>query len=972
MTDSSLWFQPDDAEFARQDLALYARLLREHADAPLLAALQDVFSAKPQRLAEFRKTIIGSDFAAKYLCSQPAVLLELLRDDSLDNTWNKHSFRDALKKAVADAVSEDDWDARLRQYRNRAMVRIIWRDFNRLCDMRATVAELSDLARACIQACLDHHYASLTARFGVPRDRQGEQQCFLVLGMGKLGAGELNLSSDIDLIFAYPRSGDTDGEKSLSNQEFFVRLGQRIIKSLDTHTGEGFVFRVDMRLRPYGQSGALVSNFDALEDYYQTQGREWERYAMVKARVVATNGPASATKQLMAILRSFTFRRYVDFSAIDSLRNLKQMISREVKRRGIEDDVKLGAGGIREIEFIAQAFQLIRGGRDTELQDNRILRILPRLRQLGCLPQGIDQVLTEAYVFLRNTEHALQGYQDRQTQSLPTSDIDRARLAYVMGFSSWEDFLPVLQAHRQRVQQEFQAVVEEPEQDAPEDPRQLADWEAFWRGEFDETEELALFAGYRHEEPARSRALLRELKLSPTFAAMHATGRERLDDFMPRLLVAVSSTDAPSETLARMLRLVSSVARRSTYLLLLIENPQALTQLVELSTASPWIASEMAAHPMLLDELLDPSTLYSVPPKAELEDDLRRSMLRIDPDDLEGQMEALRYFRSAHALRVAACELKQTLPLMRASDYQTELAEVLLDYVLHLAWNQLVARHGYPAGNTTQQPDFVIIGYGKLGGIELGHGSDLDLVFIHDADANGATDGERSIDNVTFYMRLGQKIIHILSTNTLSGKLYETDMRLRPSGNSGMLVASFNGFEKYQRESAWTWEHQALVRARAVAGSAPLAARFDQVRAEVLRQERDPQKLKLDVKEMRQKMRAHLGSSAKDNESNLFHLKQDAGGIVDIEFMVQYAVLAWAHADPTLVRYTDNIRILGCLEQSGVLGTQEVDQLIEAYKAFRSAGHRLALQQQSSLVDGSPFASERQVVQQCWQRLLEA
>jgi glutamate-ammonia-ligase adenylyltransferase len=971
MTDYRNWFDVPAANFAKEEVGRYQTQLADHADAETLSALERVFQKQPERLAQFQKVLVGSEFAARLLCGQPRIIFDLLTSEPLNVAQEQMDYAAALRGAVEGAESDTEWDSRLRRLRNRAMIRIIWRDFNRLADTQATMGELSALARSCIQASLDYHFASLAKRLGVPRDARGEQQGMLVLGMGKLGAGELNLSSDIDLIFSYPSAGETDGEKQLSNHEFFARLGQRIIKSLDALTADGFVFRVDMRLRPYGQSGALVSSFDALEDYYQTQGREWERYAMIKARIVASNAPAGAEAQLMSILRSFTFRRYVDFSAIDALRNLKQMIRREVQRRGKHDDVKLGAGGIREIEFVAQAFQLIRGGRDLELQDNRILRILPLLRELGCLPEGVDSALVSAYLFLRDTEHAIQGFQDRQTQALPTSDTEKARLAYVMGYDSWQAFNEQLQGHRERVQEEFQAVIDEPEQEAsPEDQRQLADWEAYWRGEFDDKEEVALLAHYGHEDSERSRAQLQELRESPVLLAMHSAGRERLDAFMPRLLGFVSATDAPSETLARILKLVTSVARRSAYLLLLIENPDALKQLVELSTASPWIANQLALHPALLDELLDSRTLYSVPSTDELEDELRRAMLRIDPADLEGQMDALRYFRSAHALRVAACEVKNTLPLMRVSDYLTELAEVILNYVLHLAWDQMVARHGYPSGTQGEEPDFIIIGYGKLGGIELGHGSDLDLVFVHDADPNGATDGERSLDNVTFYMRLGQKIIHILDTNTLAGKLYEVDMRLRPNGNSGMLVSSFRALEKYQKESAWTWEHQALVRARVVAGSARLTREFERVREEVLTQQREPEKLKSEVKEMRHKMRTHLGSSEKGKEADQFHLKQDAGGIVDIEFMVQYAVLAWAHADPTLVRYTDNIRILGCLEQSGLLDTQEVSQLIEAYKAFRSAGHRLALQQQSSLIDGSSFTSERQTVQNSWQRLL--
>jgi glutamate-ammonia-ligase adenylyltransferase len=428
--------------------------------------------------------------------------------------------------------------------------------------------------------------------------------------------------------------------------------------------------------------------------------------------------------------------------------------------------------------------------------------------------------------------------------------------------------------------------------------------------------------------------------------------------------------------LARIIPLLVATARRSAYLLLLIENPEALDQLVVLTEASPWIAQQLAHHPALLDELLNPATLYRVPPKEDLAQDLRQQVLRIDPDDLEQQMEALRYFRSAHALRVAACEVTGKLPLMKVSDYLTELAEVILAYVLQLTWQQMVQRHGFPDAEVCEEPNFIIVAYGKLGGIELAHGSDLDLVFIHGADPMGITlaqsEEQRSIENTTFYARLGQKIIHILSTQTPSGQLYDVDMRLRPSGNSGMLVTSFNAFEKYQFESAWTWEHQALVRARAIAGRPELMAHFSELRHRVLGQQRDPAKLQHDVVDMRQKMRGQLGSNKKQQAEGMFNLKQDVGGIVDIEFMVQYAVLAWSHDDPSLLEYTDNIRILGCLAASGQLSAQEVNQLIEAYKAFRSLGHRLALQQLPGIVAGDQVESERRIVTQIWRRLLDS
>ena len=371
----------------------------------------------------------------------------------------------------------------------------------------------------------------------------------------------------------------------------------------------------------------------------------------------------------------------------------------------------------------------------------------------------------------------------------------------------------------------------------------------------------------------------------------------------------------------------------------------------------------------MLDELLDQRSLYQLPSKEVLADDLRREMLRIPEDDLEAQMEAMRYFRSAHALRVAACEISDALPLMKVSDYLTWLGEVILEYVLNLCWHEQVKKHGYPDGEARATPNFIVIAYGKMGGIELGHGSDLDLVFIHESKSGGYTDGKRSLDNQTFYMRLGQKVIHFLSTNMASGQLYEVDMRLRPSGNSGMLVSNLDSFLKYQKESAWTWEHQALVRARVVAGDADLAHRFNEIRQEILCQKRDLDTLKKDVIEMRQKMRDHLGTPQAE-QGEVFHIKQDAGGIVDIEFMVQYGVLAWAHADPSLVTFTDNIRILESFANSNLLATQEVDQLTAAYKAYRSTGHRLALQQLPSQIDAEQFADERESVTRIWQQLL--
>lgn len=958
-------------------------------DLPLLRQLESVWQqhASPEQsrqLAQamtpgyrrqFHCVVRGSEYAATWLCRHPDALLALLIDDAVSRPADISDYQ-TLFTAQQHATPRE-WDVRIRHIRHRAMCGIIWRDLNRLVSTMETTAELTALADAAVSVSLDYHYRLLTESLGTPVCPAGKLQPLLVIGMGKLGAHELNLSSDIDLIFAYPRHGETTGgPRSVSNQEFFTRLGQTLIKSLDAATADGFVFRVDMRLRPYGQSGALASSFAALEDYYQTQGREWERFAMIKARIIANNGDHRYSDELHALLRQFTYRRYVDFSAIEALRNLKHLINKEVKRRRLQDNIKLGGGGIREVEFIAQAFQIIRGGRDTELQDRRLLHILPLLVRLNCLPAGSDQSLGEAYLFLRNVEHALQAWQDKQTQQLPAAPDDRLRLAQVMGYTDWSQFIEELDRHRDCVHEQFSAMIADPAASDSTAVKPGMLWGDLWDlNQADPHDLVNELAHLGFEDPGAAIDILRqELLTAPSIMAMSATGRERLNLLMPLLLQRLSLGQQPTQTLSRLVQLLTAIARRSVYLTLLVENPGALEQLVTLSEASPWIANRLAGQPALLDELLNPVALYTIPARQDLAQELRSELLRVDDDDLENQMEALRYFHHSHALQVAACEVTGRLPLMKVSDYLTELAEVILEFTLQMAWRQMVARHGLPGGETSGQPRFVVVGYGKLGGIELAHGSDLDLVFIHDADANGQTSGDaegrRSIDNLTFYMRLGQKIIHLLTTTTPSGQLYDVDMRLRPSGNSGLLVTSVNGFLKYQQESAWTWEHQALVRARVVAGDEELASRFSAIRHDILAQARDEQKLKSDVIEMRRKMRDQLGSNARQQAEGRFHLKQDTGGIVDIEFMVQYAVLAWSHKHPQLTRYPDNIRILENLLAADRLSAQEVNQLIEAYKAFRSIGHRLTLQQQPAVIDDNSAEPHRDNVIRIWQSML--
>jgi len=675
---------------------------------------------------------------------------------------------------------------------------------------------------------------------------------------------------------------------------------------------------------------------------------------------------------LIELLRPFTYRRYLDYSAFDALREMKRLIQREVQRRKLQDNIKLGPGGIREIEFIAQCFQLIRGGREPRLQERNLQRVLPTLAELAYLPQSTTDKLQRAYEFLRNTEHAIQAWQDQQSQDLPKSDLPRAALAHALGFSDWEKFIHQLNMHRDIVSAHFQNIVALPS--THENPTVTSDTSALWAdGDLSAAqiaEQLSLM-GY-DEAPEIARRI-HQMRNSKTVQHLQSIARERLDAFMPLLLHAAIQTETPSTALLRVLPLVEAVLRRTAYMVLLIENPAALRELILLCAASPWVSTLLAQHPVLLDELLNAGTLYAPPQKSELQNDLQQQLLRVERNDLEGQMEALRYFKLAHVLRVIASEIKGTLPLMKVSDYLTWIAEAILEYVVDLAWNYLIEKHGAPMqfADITCNKDFIVVGYGKLGGIELSHTSDLDLVFIHDSDSTLTTNGPQPIDNSTFFTRLGQRMIHILTTQTSHGALYEVDMRLRPSGNSGLLVSSLTAFANYQNTQAWTWEHQALVRARVVAGDRRLVENFDTVRREVLCKPRNIEKLRTDVIDMRRKMRDQLRPRDTETTANpVFDLKHGSGAIVDIEFMVQYAVLAWAHDHPALTRWTDNIRILETLAAEQLLDENTALGLIDAYKSYRSCAHRLSLQQKKGRAAIIEFKELRGLVSSAWTLLL--
>ncbi len=918
-----------------------------------------------------------SDFIKHSLQRHHDAMARLASSRSLRDPVTPEYLTARWQEYLSQVSDEPQLHKMLRQFRMESQFRIIWRDLMGWSDLAETMAATSQLAETCIEGALDWLYNEACEQSGTPwgiNPLTGDDapQPMIVLGMGKLGGRELNVSSDIDLIFTYPSKGETrGGRRCLDNEQFFVRLGQRLIQALDQITGDGFVFRVDMRLRPYGQSGALAMSFSALETYYQDQGRDWERYAMVKARVVA--GDQALGKVLMDSLKPFVYRKYIDFSAFESLRNMKSMISREVRRKGLENNIKLGSGGIREIEFVVQAFQLIRGGRDRELQQRELLPILSELERLELLPQEVVRELRDAYVFLRNLEHALQGIDDQQTQLLPEDSYTRARVALAMDCDDWSACVAELEKHRDRVAQHFSDIITT--DDDEEEVAALDDgWKELWLGEMDDEAATAWLSEQGFEQASDSVKALSDLRNGRPVQNMQTQGRRRLNQVMPVLLEALTHVEKSSETLGRVLQLMEAVLRRTAYLVLLLENPGARAQLVRLCSESPWIARQLAETPLLLDELLNAESLYHPPTKTELQDDLRQQMLRIPYEDLEEQMESLRHFKKAHILRVAASELRGTLPLMKVSDYLTWIAEVVLGHVVDVAFSNLVSRHGHPRGpdGSVCDTDFAIIGYGKLGGIELGYTSDLDLVFMHDADPQQSTDGEKSIDNAVFYTRLGQRIVHILNAQTPAGQLYEVDMRLRPSGNSGLPVSTLTAFEKYQRNDAWTWEHQALARARGVAGCLETLEAFEALRHDILCQQRDLEKLRAEVIDMREKMRTSLGTSCvKGKTPQVFHVKHDHGGIIDIEFLVQFLMLAHAASHPALTQWSDNIRQLEELGRVGVLAVEDTEKLRDAYITLRSTIHRRALQNLNSQVEPDEFPSEREYIQSMWQQVMQ-
>ncbi|MEW5010199.1 MAG: bifunctional [glutamate--ammonia ligase]-adenylyl-L-tyrosine phosphorylase/[glutamate--ammonia-ligase] adenylyltransferase [Cycloclasticus sp.] len=898
-----------------------------------------------------------SPFVQRQALRFPTLVAETL-DLGIDNIpWEPAAQLNSLMTQILALDDEAAVMRVLRRFRNQKMMLLAWHDLVG-AELNIILKRLSTLAEVLIQSAAAWATQAARKRWGTPRDEEGREQQLIVMAMGKLGAYELNFSSDIDLIFCYPSAGETDGRRVTSNGEFFTRVCQTLVRLLDKQTVDGFVFRVDTRLRPYGGSGALVLSHDAMEIYYQGHAREWERYAMVKARLITGNEEDKAS--LSAMLTSFVYRRYLDYGVFDSIRVMKRQIEAQLKRKGVEDNVKLGAGGIREIEFIGQAFQLIRGGRDSSLQERGILPVLSLLAEKGGIDGRVVGELKRDYCYLRRLENRIQQIDDKQTHILPTSEIDRQRLVLAMTLTSWDCLVDQTKEVMTRVHGYFDSLIDFA-------PVLQLDNEADWL----ELDEAGLTEFLQANEIAASVEIRREIVVfcqSYPVRQLQEKGQQYFIRLMPALLDALLAKERHERTLSAFLQMLEKICNRTVYLVLLVENTQVFEQLLNLAKLSPWIISQVTRSPILLDELIDPDSLFNPPKKAELCVELDQALGLIAADDVEGQMEALRMFKQVNVLRVAAADLTGVIPLMVVSDKLTAIAEVIVEKSVALAWHAVCADYGCPAQAEAETVSgFAVLGFGKMGGLELGFRSDLDMVFLHrDAPIDEMTVGGREISSAEFYTRLSRKLVSLLTTRTFSGPLYEIDLRLRPNGGSGLLVSSESAFAAYQKNKAWTWEHQALIRARCVAGCQTMAQTFERIRVEVLAQARPVAALKSDIITMREKMRTALSRS----KQGCFDLKHGVGGIVDIEFIVQFGVLANASRYAVLLSYTDNIRLLLELNKMGFLSDSQQNQLSLAYKTYREASHHASLAEGATLIALETVDEHVRAVSSIWNKII--
>ncbi len=926
---------------------------------------------------ELFKVWYASPFIRRVCVSQPNWLESLLSNDELQKNFTLDEYITLLKEAVINIDSVEALQKKLRQMRVAAFARIAWRDLQGYADVQQTLSDVSFFAEACVEETLQWCFKWQQSKVKNNNFIENLSQNIVIFALGKLGGAELNFSSDIDIVFAYSEElaqapshvgQQHEGEAA----EFNLKVVQLFIKVLSEQTQDGFVFRVDTRLRPFGDSGTLIPSFQSIDQYFQSHGRDWERYAWVKARVVA--GSRKVGGQFLADVIPFVYRRYLDYGAIQSLREMKLLIDAKASQEIAKENLKIGVGGIREIEFIVQMLQLIYGGKDSSIRARSTIKALQQLQIQGFLSEQWFQVLTAVYLFLRKAENNLQLREDQQEHCLPVDNRHQYHYAYLMGARDWQTFHAEYKKNTQAVNAIYRSLLHD---DMLEGQEVKADgFENVWLQLEDKEYCLNVLQEHFADDSQHIYKQLSLFSQSSLVLKLVPIGRTRLDRFMPLFMRQLLQFDEPVVVFNRFMNILKNIVQRSTYISLLLENEHKLEALFMLIHASPWISQFLATCPLLLDELLCVDESYQPPDIFEMQAQLELGLANID-GELEAYMEGLREFKHSQAIQIAAADIIENYPIMKVSDHLSWLAEVCLNSAVEFAHGELVEQYGEPnceLKGIDFAPEVLIVEYGKLGGLELGYGSDLDIVFLHNSvGENCETKGRgdelsHKTHNDIFFTRLVQKVIHILSTVSVGGKVFDIDLRLRPHGESGPVITSMRAYEHYLMNDAWLWEHQALVRARAITKSKILDDEFIRIRRKLLCQIRNTDEVRTSIRDMRNKM---LDSNPVKHAGG-FDIKKDVGGLIDIEFIVQFLVLSNASDQPQICEHTDNIRILDACEDMGVLDCKVVSDLKEIYLKYRKHLHRLSLRLLPEIVDESVFRDERSVVQKYWASLLHS
>ncbi len=893
---------------------------------------------------------LGSNYAISQLNKHPELILALQDYESYELNEQK------LVLALENISDIDEIKKQLRLFRHEKMVEIIYLDICRDEKVETTLFNLSELAEFLIQQALAKSEQILSAKHGIPIDTLGNPMQLNIIGMGKLGGRELNFSSDIDLICTYSDDGQLNGFGKLSHTQYFNHVTKLFKQLLHDTTADGFVYRVDLRLRPWGDSGPIVLSHNAFEHYYQLHGREWEQYAMVKARILT--GSDSDKKYLQSILKPFIYRRYHDYRVFDGLAELKRKIDQQARQKGARNNIKIGHGGIREIEFFVQAYQILKGGRNYHLQTPSLFQALEVLSTQDITDQQNLAKMRDSYCFLRMLENRIQMFNDQQTHELPEKQNLQDRLSLLLGYQKWSELAEEIASHQSAVNHVFtrQFIPQHDQAEQTEIPVNM--------DELDEKQHLAKIneLGFVDADEIHQRLL--EFYHSKALLFMSDKAKKRFNAFFPTLLKQVGKYDNRGILLDKMLALLSSIAGRSVYFELLYQNIPMLIKLVHLFDRSSWIAKEVTRYPVLLESLLYPGKLDDRFNKEKLKQELKVQLQNVH-EDIELELDVLRQFKRAQTIVVATAEIAREIDTDQVSNYLSELAEIILHAVYTLALGELVRQYGQPQCDIDGKmitPVLGIIAYGKLGGRELHYQSDLDIIFLHNSSGKGQfTAGDKSIDNNTFFSRLAQKIISKITLLTIAGKLYEIDTRLRPNGASGMLVSSLDAYHQYQLEKAWLWEHQAIIRARFIAGENAIAAGFELIRREIISLSRAPESLKKEIQEMREKMY----QAQNPPEGDTINIKHSRGCMVDIEFLVQYWVLKNANKFASLSETTDNIGLITELRRLELISQADL-QLRDTYQTLHKWLHAQVLQDQPEDIASTKLRSEIDLVKSCW------